>query len=85
MSSKPELSPIFTISGRALTALPRSLQYLGETGTEYVVFKNDEKTVEEIRAMNPAGILVSPGPGKLSCMATKAPLAIGDTSRNPPV
>lgn len=27
------------------------------------MFKNDEKTVEEIRAMNPAGILVSPGPG----------------------
>jgi anthranilate synthase component 2 len=38
-------------------------QYLGETGTDYVVFKNDEKTIEEIRAMNPAGILVSPGPG----------------------
>jgi anthranilate/para-aminobenzoate synthase component II len=28
-----------------------------------VVFKNDEKTVEELRAMNPRGILVSPGPG----------------------
>jgi len=39
-------------------------QYLGELGAEFVVFKNDEKTVDEIRAMNPAGILVSPGPGK---------------------
>lgn len=38
-------------------------QYLGDLGCEYVVFKNDEKTVEEIRAMNPRGILVSPGPG----------------------
>jgi anthranilate/para-aminobenzoate synthase component II len=28
------------------------------------VYKNDEKTVDEIRAMNPRGILVSPGPGK---------------------
>ena len=35
-------------------------QYLGELGADFVVFKNDEKTVDEIRAMNPAGILVSP-------------------------
>ena len=28
------------------------------------MFKNDEKTVEEIRAMNPKGIMVSPGPGR---------------------
>lgn len=39
-------------------------QYLGELGADFVVFKNDEKTVDEIRAMNPAGILVSPGPGE---------------------
>ena len=28
------------------------------------MFKNDEKSVEEIRAMNPKGIMVSPGPGR---------------------
>lgn len=39
------------------------MQYLGDLGADFVVFKNDEKTVDEIRAMNPAGILVSPGPG----------------------
>ncbi|KAG2447499.1 hypothetical protein HYH02_007425 [Chlamydomonas schloesseri] len=39
-------------------------QYLGDLGVDYVVFKNDEKTVDEIRAMNPRGILVSPGPGR---------------------
>lgn len=39
-------------------------QYLGDLGCEYVVFKNDEKTVEEIKAMNPKGVLVSPGPGE---------------------
>lgn len=40
------------------------VQYLGELGADFVVYKNDEKTVDEIRAMNPAGILVSPGPGE---------------------
>ena len=40
------------------------LQYLGSLGCDHVVFKNDEKTVEEIRAMNPLGVLLSPGPGK---------------------
>jgi anthranilate/para-aminobenzoate synthase component II len=39
------------------------LQYLGDLGADFLVFKNDEKTVDEIRALNPAGILVSPGPG----------------------
>ncbi|GIL76405.1 hypothetical protein Vretimale_5962 [Volvox reticuliferus] len=39
-------------------------QYLGDLGCEYVVFKNDEKSVDEIKAMNPRGVLVSPGPGR---------------------
>ncbi|KAK9790577.1 hypothetical protein WJX73_002484 [Symbiochloris irregularis] len=38
-------------------------QYLGDLGCEPLVFKNDEKTVEEITALKPAGVLVSPGPG----------------------
>lgn len=47
------------------------LQYLGDLGCEYVVYKNDEKSVEEIRAMNPRGILVSPGPGACTCRAAR--------------
>mmetsp|Transcript_11035 Transcript_11035/g.31193 ORF Transcript_11035/g.31193 Transcript_11035/m.31193 type:complete len:216 (-) Transcript_11035:1117-1764(-) len=39
-------------------------QYLGDLGQRYIVFKNDEKTVEQIKAMKPAGVLVSPGPGR---------------------
>jgi anthranilate synthase component 2 len=39
-------------------------QYLGDLGAPYVVYKNDEITPEAIRALNPAGIMVSPGPGK---------------------
>ena len=41
------------------------LQYLGDLSCEHIVFKNDEKTVEEIASMNPRGILVSPGPGSV--------------------
>jgi hypothetical protein len=44
------------------------LQYLGDLGADFLVFKNDEKTVDEIRALNPAGILVSPGPGVCSSL-----------------
>lgn len=38
-------------------------QYLGDLGCEHIVIKNDEKTVDELRDMQPRGILVSPGPG----------------------
>jgi anthranilate synthase component II len=38
-------------------------QYLGDLGCEHIVIKNDEKTVDELRDMNPRGILLSPGPG----------------------
>lgn len=38
-------------------------QYLGNLGCDFVVVANDAATVSEIEAMNPAGILVSPGPG----------------------
>ena len=38
-------------------------QYLGDLKCEHLVIKNDEKTVEELRNMQPRGILVSPGPG----------------------
>ena len=45
----------------------RLLQYLGDLGCEHIVLKNDEKTVEELRALNPRGILLSPGPGQSRC------------------
>lgn len=47
------------------------LQYLGDLGCDYVVYKNDEKTVEEIKTMNPAGVLVSPGPGESRAYAIR--------------
>ncbi|KAA0228062.1 aminodeoxychorismate/anthranilate synthase component II [Fimbriimonadia bacterium ATM] len=37
-------------------------QYVQELGAEVVVRRNDDITVEEIEAMAPQGILISPGP-----------------------
>lgn len=39
------------------------VHYVGELGTEVVVRRNDALNVQEAMGMNPAGILLSPGPG----------------------
>lgn len=39
------------------------VQYLGELGATLQVFRNDQVTLEEARALNPSHIVVSPGPG----------------------
>ncbi len=36
--------------------------YLGELGADVVVRRNDKITVDEVRAMNPEAIVISPGP-----------------------
>ena len=38
------------------------VQYLGELGWEPVVYRNDGVTLEEIEAMAPSHIIISPGP-----------------------
>ena len=38
------------------------VQYLGELGEEVVVYRNDEITLEQIAAIKPDRIVVSPGP-----------------------
>lgn len=38
------------------------VQYFGELGAEVKVVRNDELSVEEIRALNPERIVISPGP-----------------------
>ena len=46
------------------------VQYLGELGQNWAiakdikVFRNDKITLEEIRELNPDGIVISPGPGR---------------------
>ena len=39
------------------------VQYLGELGAEPLVHRHDELTIEEIGALEPDAVLISPGPG----------------------
>ncbi len=39
------------------------VQYLGELGAEPIVVRNDAMPLEELAALAPAGVLISPGPG----------------------
>ena len=38
------------------------VQYFGDLGTETVVYRNDKITVDEVVALNPKAIVISPGP-----------------------
>ena len=38
------------------------VQYLGELGEEVMVVRNDEITLEAVQQLNPAGVIISPGP-----------------------
>ncbi len=39
------------------------VQYLGELGAELEVVRNDAKGVDDLVALRPAGLVISPGPG----------------------
>jgi len=39
------------------------VQYLGQCGAQVHTFRNDQVTVSEIRALEPDGVVISPGPG----------------------
>jgi anthranilate synthase/aminodeoxychorismate synthase-like glutamine amidotransferase len=40
------------------------VQYIGELGAEPVVIRNNEMSVQEAAALQPDGVLLSPGPGR---------------------
>ncbi len=40
------------------------VQYLGELGADVEVFRNDVASVPELLASEPAGVVISPGPGE---------------------
>jgi anthranilate synthase/aminodeoxychorismate synthase-like glutamine amidotransferase len=53
------------------------VQYLGELGATLLVTRNDECGLDELRALEPAALVVSPGPGRpdaagISCAAIAA-------------
>jgi anthranilate synthase/aminodeoxychorismate synthase-like glutamine amidotransferase len=39
------------------------VQYLGELGAEPIVVRNNERSLDELIALEPDGVLISPGPG----------------------
>lgn len=39
------------------------VQQMGEMGAELCVVRNDQLTLDDVKAMNPARIVISPGPG----------------------
>ena len=40
------------------------VQYLGELGADPVVFRHDAVTIDELEAMEPDAVVISPGPGR---------------------
>ena len=40
------------------------VQYLGELGAEPLVYRHDEATLDQMLGIEPAAVLVSPGPGR---------------------
>jgi anthranilate synthase/aminodeoxychorismate synthase-like glutamine amidotransferase len=40
------------------------VQYLGELGADPLVYRHDEATLDQLVALEPAAVLVSPGPGR---------------------
>ena len=40
------------------------VQYLGELGAEPVVYRHDAITIDQMRALAPDAVLISPGPGR---------------------
>ena len=58
------------------------VQYLGELGADPIVHRNDQLTVADALALEPDGVLLSPGPGRpessgISCDAVTAFAATG--------
>ena len=48
------------------------VQYLGELGADPVVWRNDQFSLEDVKTLKPAGIVISPGP----CTPLEAGLSV---------
>lgn len=59
------------------------VQYLGELGAQVEVARNDALTVEEIQALGPQAIVISPGPGDPQDAGVSIPLIRALASATP--
>ncbi|HEX9632367.1 MAG TPA: aminodeoxychorismate/anthranilate synthase component II [Gemmatimonadales bacterium] len=59
------------------------VQYLGELGTDPVVRRNDEVGVDEVLALRPEAVVVSPGPGRPAEAGISIPLIRACAARVP--
>jgi len=57
------------------------VQYLGELGAEPLVYRSDAISLDEMRALEPDAILISPGPGhpRDAALSNEAIRAFGET------
>jgi anthranilate synthase component 2 len=61
------------------------VQYLGELGENPVVRRNDALSVDEVLALRPAGIVISPGPGVPGDAGISVPLVRAAADSGVPV
>jgi anthranilate synthase component 2 len=59
------------------------VQYLGELGADPVVRRNDELAVEEVLALGPEAVVISPGPGRPADAGISIPLIRACAGRVP--
>src|SRR5215204_4120733 len=59
------------------------VQYAGELGAEPLVYRNDALTPEEVLALQPDAIVISPGPGTPSQAGISVPLVRAAAGRVP--
>ncbi len=59
------------------------VQYLGELGAEPLVHRNDAISADEVLALAPAGILISPGPGDPGRAGVSTALIVAAAGRVP--
>jgi anthranilate synthase/aminodeoxychorismate synthase-like glutamine amidotransferase len=59
------------------------VQYVGELGVEPTVYRNDQITPEQVLALEPVAIIVSPGPGTPADAGISVPLIRAAAGRVP--
>ncbi len=61
------------------------VQYLGELGAEVAVVRNDAEALEAMLAREPAGLVISPGPGRPENAGVSVPAVGAFAERGTPV